>query len=162
MPETENNNPTGLSAMQEKMLNAGYAVTLPCGTLVHPQAKSQANNAQPKANKPAAKTAPAKAKREVPAEIRRTWANKKAFKAMKGNTLPATLHGKTTYTQQEAIDAGLLTPITRKPTAEAQRLMAGDTNKQTVHVEEPAVDELTLNELQEMDRLMQKYNVTIA
>jgi len=162
MSDTENNNPTGLSAIQDKMLNAGYAITLSCGTLVHPQTQPQENKAQPKANKPAAKTAPAKPKREVPAEIRRTWANKKAFKAMKGTTLPATLHGKTTYTQREAIEANLLTPITRKPTAKAQRLMAGNTNKQTVHVEAPAVDDLTLTELQEMDRLMQKYGVTIA
>ena len=97
-------------------------MTLPNGMVLSP---ANANEAKPKANKPAAKkTTPAKPKREVPIAVRRTWDNKAAFKAMKGKELPAKLHGKTTYTQREAIAAGLLTPVTRKPTAQA-----GKTNK---------------------------------
>ena len=127
MSDTGTTTPTGLTAVQKNMLAAGFEVTLPCGTRLHPKAESPTHEAQPTATKPAAKTAPAKPKREVPPAVRRTWKNKKAFKAMKGKELPAKLHGKTTYTQREAIDAGLLTEVTRKPTAKARRLMAGGT-----------------------------------
>jgi len=106
------------------LVSMGHTVTVNAdgGFVVSP---ANANEAKPKANKPAAKkTTPAKPKREVPIAVRRTWDNRAAFKAMKGKELPAKLHGKTTYTQKEAIAAGLLTPVTRKPTAQA-----GKTNK---------------------------------
>ena len=64
MSDTGTTTPTGLTAVQLNMLDSGYAVTLPCGTLVHPQAKSSTHEAQPTATKPAAKTAPAKAKKQ--------------------------------------------------------------------------------------------------
>jgi hypothetical protein len=49
--------------MQKNMLDAGYDVTLPCGT-TYSKAASQDHEAQPTATKPAAKTAPAKAKKQ--------------------------------------------------------------------------------------------------
>jgi len=118
-----NTEKTNLGAEElDFLLKQGHTVTLPNGMVLSP---ANANEAKPKANKPAAKkTTPAKPKREVPIAVRRTWDNKAAFKAMKGKELPAKLHGKTTYTQREAIAAGLLTPVTRKPTAQA-----GKTNK---------------------------------
>ena len=64
MSDTETTTPTGLTAMQLNMLVAGYEVTLPCGTTVHPKVESSNHEAQPTATKPAAKTAPAKAKKQ--------------------------------------------------------------------------------------------------
>lgn len=65
MSDTETTTPTGLSAVQKNMLASGYEVTLPCGTTVHPKAdESSEHEAQPTATKPAAKTAPAKAKKQ--------------------------------------------------------------------------------------------------
>lgn len=123
MPDTENN---GNAAAMIALANAGVPFTVsPDGSLLV-NASAEQHREQPAATKPQAKTTPAKPKREVPPAVRRTWDNKAAFKAMKGNELPAKLHGKTTYTQREAIAAGLLTPITRKPTAQA-----GKTNKTT-------------------------------
>jgi len=163
MPETGNNNPTGLSAMQEKMLDAGYAVTLSCGTLVHPkQAQPQANNAQPKANKPAAKTAPAKqtAWEAKQAEWAKTKTARETMAAhKKAGNLPRYVDGKL-YSFETARKLKMVTAKGNPTKAFAAKHKAG--NKQTVHVEAPAVDDLTLTELQEMDRLMQKYGVTVA
>tara|TARA_R110002012_G_scaffold265666_2_gene449073 strand:+ start:99 stop:536 length:438 start_codon:yes stop_codon:yes gene_type:complete len=117
MPDTENE---GNAAQMIALAKAGvpFVVTADGQLIVH---AAEQHTEQPAATKPQAKTTPAKPKREMSPEWKRTLGNKKAFKAMKGNELPATLHGKTSYTQKEAIAAGLLTPITRKPTAKAGR-----------------------------------------
>ena len=163
MPETENNNPTGLSALQKKMLSAGYAVTLPCGTRFERMpAQPQANNAQPKANKPKAKTAPAKqttwkAKQAEWAKTKTARATMAAHK--KAGNLPRYVDGEL-YSFEKARKLKMVTAKGNPTKAFAATLKAG--NKQTVHVENPVADETTLNDLQELDRLAQKYGLTVA
>lgn len=160
MSDTGTTTPTGLSAIQEKMLSAGFAVTLTCGTLVHPKTKPQANNAQPKANKPAAKTAPAK---QTAWEAKQAqWAKTKTARATmaahkKAGNLPRYVDGEL-YSFETARKLKMVTAKGNPTKAFAAKHKAG--NKQTT-VRYTEAD-LTVTELQEMERLMQKYGVTIA
>ena len=113
----KNGNENPKEALHDSLIAAGYTVTIRGDEIIYsaPEMKQTAGR------KTTAKTTPAQAKPET--EAQKAWkltlANKTAFKAMKGNELPATLNGTTGYTQKQAIAAGLLTPITRVPTVNA-------------------------------------------